>query len=44
MGFYDLYEEEFKIFAMEYNNIADEPSIHLEHYVDTLRRHQPRNK
>jgi hypothetical protein len=36
MGLSDLHEEEFKIFAMEYNITDDEPDNELYHYVDTL--------
>jgi hypothetical protein len=36
MGLTDLHEEEFKLFAMEYNLTNDEPDNELDHYVNTL--------
>jgi hypothetical protein len=36
MGLSDLYEDEFKLFAMEYNIMNDEPDNELDHYVNTL--------
>jgi hypothetical protein len=36
MGLSDLHEEEFKLFAMEYNITNDEPHNELDHYVNTL--------
>jgi hypothetical protein len=38
MGLSDLHEEEFKIFAMEYNTTNTEPDNELDHYVNTLQR------
>jgi hypothetical protein len=38
MGLYDLYEEEFNLFAMEYNTTNDGPDNELDHYVITLQR------
>jgi hypothetical protein len=35
----DLHHEEFKIFALEYNTYNTEPTIELDHYVNTLQRH-----
>jgi hypothetical protein len=35
----DLHHEEFKIFALEYNTSSTEPNNELEHYVNTLQRH-----
>jgi hypothetical protein len=34
----DLHEEEFKIFALEYNTTNTEPDNELDHYVNTLQR------
>jgi aminopeptidase-like protein len=34
-GLSDLHEEEFKLFAMEYNVANDKPSNELDHYVKT---------
>jgi hypothetical protein len=34
----DLHEEEFKIFALEYNTTNTEPNNELDHYVNTLQR------
>jgi hypothetical protein len=36
MGLYDLHEEEFKIFVLEYNTTNTEPNNKLYHYVNTL--------
>jgi hypothetical protein len=36
MGLSDLYEEEFKLIAMEYNTTNTEPDNELDHYVNTL--------
>jgi hypothetical protein len=38
MGLSDLHEEEFKLFAMEYNTTNNEPDNKLDHYVNTLQR------
>jgi hypothetical protein len=38
MGLYDLHEEEFKIFSLEYNTAHTEPDNELDHYVNTLQR------
>jgi hypothetical protein len=38
MGLSGLHEEEFKIFAMEYNTKNTEPDNELDHYVNTLQR------
>jgi hypothetical protein len=35
----DLHHEEFKIFALEYNLSSTEPNNELDHYVNTLQRH-----
>jgi hypothetical protein len=35
----DLHHEEFKIFALEYNTYNTEPTNKLDHYVNTLQRH-----
>jgi hypothetical protein len=35
----DLHREEFKIFALEYNTYNNEPANELDHYVNTLQRH-----
>jgi hypothetical protein len=35
----DLHHEEFKIFALEYNAYNTEPTNELDHYVNTLQRH-----
>jgi hypothetical protein len=35
----DLHDEEFKIFALEYNTSNTEPNNELDHYVNTLQRH-----
>jgi hypothetical protein len=35
----DLYDEEFKIFALEYNTSSTEPNNELDHYVNTLQQH-----
>jgi hypothetical protein len=35
----DLHHEEFKIFALEYNTYNTEPNNELDHYVNTLQRH-----
>jgi hypothetical protein len=39
MGLSDLHHEEFKIFALEYNTYNTEPTNELDHYVNTLQRH-----
>jgi hypothetical protein len=36
MALSDLHEEEFKLFAMEYNTTNDEPDNKLDHYINTL--------
>jgi hypothetical protein len=36
MGLSDLHEEEFKIFALEYNTTNTEPDNELDHYVNTF--------
>jgi hypothetical protein len=36
MGLSDLHEEEFKLFAMEYNVTKDKPDNELDHYANTL--------
>jgi hypothetical protein len=36
IGLSDLHEEEFKIFALEYNTTNTEPDNKLDHYVNTL--------
>jgi hypothetical protein len=36
MGIFDLREEEFKLFAIEYNITDDKPNNDLDHYVNTL--------
>jgi hypothetical protein len=36
----DLHNEEFKIFALEYNTSSTEPTNKLDHYVNTLQRHK----
>jgi hypothetical protein len=36
MGLSDLQEEEFILFAMEYNTTNDEPDNGIDHYVNTL--------
>jgi hypothetical protein len=38
-GLSDLHEEEFKLFAMEYNSFDTPPSNHIEYYVNTLKHH-----
>jgi hypothetical protein len=38
MGLSDLHEEEFKIFAMEYNTTNTEPDNELDHYMNTLQQ------
>jgi hypothetical protein len=38
MGLSDLHEEEFKVFALEYNTTNTEPDSELEHNVNTLQR------
>jgi hypothetical protein len=38
IGLSDLHEEEFKLFAMEYNTTNNEPDNELDHYVNTLKR------
>jgi hypothetical protein len=38
MGLSDLHEEEFKLFAMEYNTTNTEPDNKLDRYVNTLQR------
>jgi hypothetical protein len=38
MGLSDIHEEEFKLFAMEYNTTHNEPDNELDHYVNTLQR------
>jgi hypothetical protein len=35
----DLHHKEFKIFALEYNIYNTEPTNELDHYVNTLERH-----
>jgi hypothetical protein len=35
----DLHNEEFKTFALEYNTSITEPNNELDHYVNTLQRH-----
>jgi hypothetical protein len=35
----DLHDEEFKIFALEYNTFSTEPNNELDHNVNTLQRH-----
>jgi hypothetical protein len=35
----DLHHEEFKIFALEYNTSSTESNSELDHYVNTLQRH-----
>jgi hypothetical protein len=35
----DLHHEEFKIFSLEYNTSSTEPNNELDHYVNTLQRH-----
>jgi hypothetical protein len=35
----DLHHEEFKIFALEYNTSSTEPNNELDHYVNTIQRH-----
>jgi hypothetical protein len=35
----DLHHEEFKIFALEYNTSITDPDNELDHYVNTLQRH-----
>jgi hypothetical protein len=35
----DLHQEEFKIFAMEYNTPTQEPHNELDHFVNTLQQH-----
>jgi hypothetical protein len=35
----DLHQEEFKIFALEYNTCNTEPSNQFDHYVNTLQKH-----
>jgi hypothetical protein len=35
----DLHHKEFKIFALEYNIYNTEPTNELDHYVNTLQRH-----
>jgi hypothetical protein len=37
-GLSDLHEEEFKLFAMEYNTTNNKPDDKIEHYVNTLQR------
>jgi DNA-directed RNA polymerase delta subunit len=39
MDLSDLHHEEFKIFALEYNTSITEPTNELDHYVNTLQRH-----
>jgi hypothetical protein len=39
MGLSDLHDEEFKLFALEYNTYSTEPNNELDHYVNTLQRH-----
>jgi hypothetical protein len=39
MELFDLHDEEFKIFALEYNTSNTEPNKELDHYVNTLKRH-----
>jgi hypothetical protein len=36
-GLSDLHQEEFKIFALEYNTTNTEPDNELDHYVNTLK-------
>jgi hypothetical protein len=38
MGLYDLHEEEFKIFALEYNTTSTGHDNKLDHYVNTLQQ------
>jgi hypothetical protein len=38
VGLSDLHDEEFKLFAMEYNVTEDEPDNELDNYVNTLQR------
>jgi hypothetical protein len=38
MGLSDLHDEEFKIFAMEYNTASSEPNNKLDHFVNTLQQ------
>jgi hypothetical protein len=38
MGLSHLHEEEFKLFAMEYNTTNNEPDNEIDHYVNTLQR------
>jgi hypothetical protein len=35
----DLHDEEFKIFALEYKTSNTEPNNKIDHYVNTLQRH-----
>jgi hypothetical protein len=35
----DLHHEKYKIFALEYNTSSTEPNNELDHYVNTLQRH-----
>jgi hypothetical protein len=35
----DLHHEEFTIFTLEYNTSSTEPDNKLDHYVNTLQRH-----
>jgi hypothetical protein len=35
----ELHDEEFKIFALEYSTSNTEPNNELDHYVNTLQRH-----
>jgi hypothetical protein len=38
MGLSDLHEEEFKLFAREYNITDEDPDNEQDHYVNTLQR------
>jgi hypothetical protein len=38
MGISDLHEEEFKLFALQYNTTNTKPDNELDQYVNTLQR------
>jgi hypothetical protein len=38
MGLFDLHQEEFKLFAMEYKTVKTETDKKLDHYVNSLQR------
>jgi hypothetical protein len=44
MGLSDVHEEYFKLYAMEYNNIDNQPANDLGNYVNTLHHHNKDNE